>query len=108
MLLRLSDTTVGLRNDDIVSAQSAYNTKSAEINDATFEHDTDGTVAGYRARLTAEYKVEETMLDAQDLADDAEALAISNLTAQEAVMNGLKLIEGCTTVVAADVSANLN
>jgi hypothetical protein len=108
MLLRLSDAAVGLRLNDITSAQSAYNDKSAEINDATFTHAVDGTVAGYRARLTAEYKVEQTMLDAQDLADDAEVLAGTNLTDQEAVLNGLLLIEGCKTTVAADVSSTLN
>jgi hypothetical protein len=105
MLLRLSGTTVGLRNDDIISAQSAYNDKSAEINDPTFTHAVEGAGAiGYRARLTAEYKVEETMLDAQDLADEAEQLAGDNLVAQEAVVNALLVIEGCSLVTNADLT----
>jgi hypothetical protein len=105
MLLRLSGTTVGLRNDDIISAQSAYNDKSAEINDPTFTHAVEGAGAiGYRARLTAEYKVEETMLDAQDLADEAEQLGRDNLVAQEAVVNALLVIEGCSLVTNADLT----
>jgi len=38
------------------------------------------------------------MLDAQDAATDAEELAVNNYTAQEAVVNALLVIEGCSVV----------
>jgi len=90
----------------VSNAQTAYNDKSREINDATFTHDTDGVVDGYRARLTAEYRSESLMLDAQDAADDAEELAINNYTAQEAVVNALLVIEGCSLVTNADLTTS--
>lgn len=105
MLLGEAADTAADAADDINDAQSAYNDKYAEINDATF---TDAVLGagevGYRARLTAEYRQESLMLDAQDAADDAEDLAINNYTAQEAVVNALLVIEGCSVV---DTNANL-
>lgn len=106
MLLGEAADTAADAADDINDAQSAYNDKYAEINDATF---TDAVLGagevGYRARLTAEYKSEALMLDAQDAADLAEQTAINNYTDQEAVVNALLVIEGCSLVTNADLTS---
>jgi len=106
MLLGEAADTASAAADDVTDAQSAYNAKYDEINDATF---TDAVLGageiGYRARLTAEYKSEEIALDAQDAADTAETTAINNYTDQEAVVNALLVIEGCSVVTNADLTS---
>lgn len=106
MLLGEAADTASAAADDVADAQSAYNDKLAEINDATF---TDAVLGagevGYRARLTAEYKSEALMLDAQDAAGIAEQTAITNYTDQEAVVNALLVIEGCSVVTNADLTS---
>lgn len=107
MLLGEAADTASAAADDVSDAQSAYNDKLAEINDATF---TDAVLGagevGYRARLTAEYKSEALMLDAQDAAGIAEQTAITNYTDQEAVVNALLVIEGCSVVTNADLTVD--
>lgn len=106
MLLGEAADTASAAADDVADAQTAYNDKYNEINDATF---TDAVLGageiGYRARLTAEYKSEEIMLDAQDAANTAESTAITNYTDQEAVVNALLVIEGCSVVTNADLTS---
>lgn len=106
MLLGEAADTTTTAADNVRDAQALYDAKYGEINDATF---TDAVLGageiGYRARLTAEYKSEALMLDAQDAAETAEQTAITNYTDQEAVVNALLLIEGCSVVTNADLTS---
>lgn len=63
---------------DVESAQEAYDTKKAEIDGLTFLDADSATETGFRAYLAEEIKTQALMEDAEDVAGDAETLAINN------------------------------
>lgn len=90
---------------DVEDAQEAYDDKRADIDAASFTVTAGVTDDGFRAYLAAEIRVEALMIDAEDTAGDAETLAIDNYEDQEAVVNALLTIEGCSEVLLTDLGA---
>lgn len=105
MLLGEGAPTVAAALLTVEDAQSDYDTKYAEINDATYTDADSASETGFRAYLANEVKQEALMDDAEEAASTAEATAISNYEAQEAVVNALLVLEGCAEVLHADLSS---
>lgn len=105
MLLGEEAPTVAAAWSAVEDAQADYDAKYAEINDLTYTDADSATETGFRAFLASEVKQEALMDDAQEAASSAEATAISNFEAQEAVVNALLVIEGCAQVLYTDLTA---
>jgi hypothetical protein len=105
MLLGEDAPTVAAAWGAVEDAQSDYDTKYAEINDATYTDADSATETGFRAYLASEVKQEALMDDAQEAASSAEGTAIANFEAQEAVVNALLVLEGCAEVLYTDLTA---
>lgn len=105
MLLGEGAPTVAAALEAVEDAQADVTAKYAEINDATFTDSEGASQTGFRAYLANEVKQEALMDDAEEAASTAEATAVANYEAQEAVVNALLVLEGCAEVLYADLTA---